>query len=213
MRERWWVCTSVFQHVCTYPLILASLGGGWSQTCSCFVCSYSVLTGSSLEMQFIKPTLLFCAHSPRGYFANSAASRNVLFSNSSSSFGHFRSDSLQKLGCIFLQNKIMVPENLKCIWKGPILTLTFGWKFNFSVETEEEGSGVEAHRKHSKCGPCKYKAECDEDAENVGWVVAKGTLHHDAAGRAFYRRLGLRACVLANQTVDATLIDSLFLYF
>lgn len=36
------------------------------------------------------------------------------------------------------------------------------------------------------------------------------TLHHDAVGRAFYRRLGLRACVLANQTVDASLIDSFF---
>lgn len=35
---------------------------------------------------------------------------------------------------------------------------------------EEEGSGAGAHRKHSKCGPCKYKAECDEDAENVGCV-------------------------------------------
>ncbi|XP_061282324.1 tomoregulin-1 isoform X3 [Bos javanicus] len=35
---------------------------------------------------------------------------------------------------------------------------------------EEEGSGAEVHRKHSKCGPCKYKAECDEDAENVGCV-------------------------------------------
>ncbi|XP_006758664.1 PREDICTED: tomoregulin-1 [Myotis davidii] len=37
-----------------------------------------------------------------------------------------------------------------------------------SGEGEEEGSGAEVHRKHSKCGPCKYKAECDEDAENVG---------------------------------------------
>uniref|UniRef100_A0A4X2L167 Tomoregulin-1 n=1 Tax=Vombatus ursinus TaxID=29139 RepID=A0A4X2L167_VOMUR len=36
--------------------------------------------------------------------------------------------------------------------------------------SEEEGSGAEVHRKHSKCGPCKYKAECDEDAENVGCV-------------------------------------------
>ncbi|XP_030149818.1 tomoregulin-1 isoform X4 [Lynx canadensis] len=39
-----------------------------------------------------------------------------------------------------------------------------------SGEGEEEGSGAEVHRKHSKCGPCKYKAECDEDAENVGCV-------------------------------------------
>ncbi|KAG8512203.1 Tomoregulin-1 [Galemys pyrenaicus] len=39
-----------------------------------------------------------------------------------------------------------------------------------SGEGEEEGSGTEVHRKHSKCGPCKYKAECDEDAENVGCV-------------------------------------------
>nr|XP_034358629.1 tomoregulin-1 isoform X5 [Arvicanthis niloticus] len=39
-----------------------------------------------------------------------------------------------------------------------------------SGEGEEEGSGAGAHRKHSKCGPCKYKAECDEDAENVGCV-------------------------------------------
>ncbi|KAH0503729.1 Tomoregulin-1 [Microtus ochrogaster] len=38
------------------------------------------------------------------------------------------------------------------------------------LEKEEEGSGAEAPRKHSKCGPCKYKAECDEDAENVGCV-------------------------------------------
>lgn len=33
---------------------------------------------------------------------------------------------------------------------------------------EYEGSGTEVHRKHSKCGVCKYRAECDEDAENVG---------------------------------------------
>ncbi|XP_029059608.1 tomoregulin-1 isoform X3 [Monodon monoceros] len=39
-----------------------------------------------------------------------------------------------------------------------------------SGEGEEEGSGAEVHRKHSKCGTCKYKAECDEDAENVGCV-------------------------------------------
>uniref|UniRef100_A0A2K5P9Z4 Myb/SANT-like DNA-binding domain-containing protein 3 n=1 Tax=Cebus imitator TaxID=2715852 RepID=A0A2K5P9Z4_CEBIM len=39
-----------------------------------------------------------------------------------------------------------------------------------SGEGEEEGSGAEVHRKLSKCGPCKYKAECDEDAENVGCV-------------------------------------------
>ncbi|XP_008065445.1 tomoregulin-1 isoform X1 [Carlito syrichta] len=39
-----------------------------------------------------------------------------------------------------------------------------------SGEGEEEGSGAEVHRKQSKCGPCKYKAECDEDAENVGCV-------------------------------------------
>ncbi|MXQ96601.1 hypothetical protein E5288_WYG022904 [Bos mutus] len=40
----------------------------------------------------------------------------------------------------------------------------------YSGMSEEEGSGAEVHRKHSKCGPCKYKAECDEDAENVGCV-------------------------------------------
>lgn len=33
---------------------------------------------------------------------------------------------------------------------------------------EYEGSGTEVQRKHSKCGVCKYRAECDEDAENVG---------------------------------------------
>ncbi|KAG8133151.1 hypothetical protein E2320_010964, partial [Naja naja] len=33
-----------------------------------------------------------------------------------------------------------------------------------------EGSGTDIHRKHSKCGVCKYRAECDEDAENVGCV-------------------------------------------
>ncbi|KAJ7420668.1 hypothetical protein WISP_47074 [Willisornis vidua] len=35
---------------------------------------------------------------------------------------------------------------------------------------EYEGSGTEVQRKHSKCGVCKYRAECDEDAENVGCV-------------------------------------------
>ncbi|CAM4512139.1 tomoregulin-1 [Lepidochelys kempii] len=39
-----------------------------------------------------------------------------------------------------------------------------------SGEGEYEGSGTEVHRKHSKCGACKYRAECDEDAENVGCV-------------------------------------------
>ncbi|XP_038626645.1 tomoregulin-1 [Tachyglossus aculeatus] len=39
-----------------------------------------------------------------------------------------------------------------------------------SGEGEEDGSGTEVHRKLSKCGVCKYKAECDEDAENVGCV-------------------------------------------
>ncbi|XP_028017682.2 tomoregulin-1-like [Balaenoptera acutorostrata] len=39
-----------------------------------------------------------------------------------------------------------------------------------SGEREEEGAGRVVRRKHSKCGPCKYKAECDEDAENVGCV-------------------------------------------
>ncbi|KAJ7338385.1 hypothetical protein JRQ81_011748, partial [Phrynocephalus forsythii] len=37
-----------------------------------------------------------------------------------------------------------------------------------SGEGEYEGSGTDVHRKHSKCGVCKYRAECDEDAENVG---------------------------------------------
>nr|XP_060465558.1 tomoregulin-1 [Panthera onca] len=44
-----------------------------------------------------------------------------------------------------------------------------------SGEGEEEGSGAEVHRKHSKCGPCKYKAECDEDAENVGFIDTDDT--------------------------------------
>ncbi|XP_053104620.1 tomoregulin-1 isoform X3 [Hemicordylus capensis] len=39
-----------------------------------------------------------------------------------------------------------------------------------SGEGEYEGSGTEVNRKHSKCGVCKYRAECDEDAENVGCV-------------------------------------------
>ncbi|XP_019346656.2 tomoregulin-1 isoform X1 [Alligator mississippiensis] len=39
-----------------------------------------------------------------------------------------------------------------------------------SGEGEYEGSGTEVQRKHSKCGVCKYRAECDEDAENVGCV-------------------------------------------
>ncbi|XP_068792412.1 tomoregulin-1 isoform X1 [Struthio camelus] len=39
-----------------------------------------------------------------------------------------------------------------------------------SGEGEYEGSGTEGQRKHSKCGVCKYRAECDEDAENVGCV-------------------------------------------
>ncbi|ETE68927.1 Tomoregulin-1, partial [Ophiophagus hannah] len=39
-----------------------------------------------------------------------------------------------------------------------------------SGEGEYEGSGTDIHRKHSKCGVCKYRAECDEDAENVGCV-------------------------------------------
>ncbi|RLW13056.1 hypothetical protein DV515_00000064 [Chloebia gouldiae] len=41
------------------------------------------------------------------------------------------------------------------------------WKYS---PTEYEGSGTEVQRKHSKCGVCKYRAECDEDAENVGCV-------------------------------------------
>ncbi|XP_025894168.1 tomoregulin-1 [Nothoprocta perdicaria] len=39
-----------------------------------------------------------------------------------------------------------------------------------SGEGEYEGSGTEVQRKRSKCGVCKYRAECDEDAENVGCV-------------------------------------------
>ncbi|XP_029445835.1 tomoregulin-1 isoform X3 [Rhinatrema bivittatum] len=39
-----------------------------------------------------------------------------------------------------------------------------------SGEGEYEGSGSEVHRKHSKCGACKYGAECDEDAEDIGCV-------------------------------------------
>lgn len=41
----------------------------------------------------------------------------------------------------------------------------------FFFFSEYEGSGTEVQRKHSKCGVCKYRAECDEDAENVGYVM------------------------------------------
>ncbi|KAI5272775.1 Tomoregulin-1 [Manis pentadactyla] len=49
-----------------------------------------------------------------------------------------------------------------------------------SGEGEEEASGAEVHRQHSKCGPCKYKAECEEDAENVGCVC-----NTDCSGYSF----------------------------
>ncbi|KAG8442535.1 hypothetical protein GDO86_011365 [Hymenochirus boettgeri] len=39
-----------------------------------------------------------------------------------------------------------------------------------SGEGEYEGSGTEVRKKHSKCGACKYGAECDEDAEDIGCV-------------------------------------------
>ncbi|KAM7319748.1 hypothetical protein ACRRTK_021431 [Alexandromys fortis] len=74
-----------------------------------------------------------------------------------------------------------------------------------SGEGEEEGSGAEAPRKHSKCGPCKYKAECDEDAENVGLLsVAYG-----------YRRqcvLSVNStdvCVAASSTGNKTHVNSI----
>uniref|UniRef100_H3A8A5 Transmembrane protein with EGF like and two follistatin like domains 1 n=1 Tax=Latimeria chalumnae TaxID=7897 RepID=H3A8A5_LATCH len=39
-----------------------------------------------------------------------------------------------------------------------------------SGEGEYEGSGTEVHGKNSKCGACKFEAECDEDAEDIGCV-------------------------------------------
>ncbi|XP_043920594.1 tomoregulin-1 [Protopterus annectens] len=39
-----------------------------------------------------------------------------------------------------------------------------------SGEGEYDGSGTQVRRKHAKCGACKYGAECDEDAEDVGCV-------------------------------------------
>lgn len=32
---------------------------------------------------------------------------------------------------------------------------------------EYEGSGTDAGKKFTKCGTCKYGAECDEDSEDV----------------------------------------------
>ncbi|XP_068092800.1 tomoregulin-1 isoform X2 [Hyperolius riggenbachi] len=39
-----------------------------------------------------------------------------------------------------------------------------------SGEGEYEGSGTEVHRKHPRCGACKFGAECVEDDEDVGCV-------------------------------------------
>ncbi|KAK6491799.1 tomoregulin-1 [Huso huso] len=39
-----------------------------------------------------------------------------------------------------------------------------------SGEGEYEGSGADVNRKFTKCGTCKYGAECDEDSEDV-WCI------------------------------------------
>lgn len=37
--------------------------------------------------------------------------------------------------------------------------------------TDDEGSASEVGKKFTKCSTCKYGAECDEDSEDVWWVL------------------------------------------
>ncbi|EGW01605.1 Tomoregulin-1 [Cricetulus griseus] len=86
---------------------------------------------------------------------------------------HERREKVKRSGSPLLSNHVlgkekisnMLPEQLYFLQSPPEEEPEY---HQDAAVQEEEGSGAEAHRKHSKCGPCKYKAECDEDAENVG---------------------------------------------
>ncbi|NXY67137.1 TEFF1 protein, partial [Glareola pratincola] len=60
-------------------------------------------------------------------------------------------------------------KEITVVSRGPCYSVMLSVNNTF-FSVEYEGSGTEVQRKHSKCGVCKYRAECDEDAENVGCV-------------------------------------------
>ncbi|NWU52546.1 TEFF1 protein, partial [Dromas ardeola] len=60
-------------------------------------------------------------------------------------------------------------KEITVVSRGPCYSVVLSVN-NTLFFVEYEGSGTEVQRKHSKCGVCKYRAECDEDAENVGCV-------------------------------------------
>ncbi|XP_063307937.1 tomoregulin-1 [Pelobates fuscus] len=68
--------------------------------------------------------------------------------------------------CFLRRSACKQQKDLTVVARGPC----FSDIASGSGEGEYEASGTEVHRKHSKCGACKYGAECDEDAEDIGCV-------------------------------------------
>uniref|UniRef100_A0A8C4T9I1 Transmembrane protein with EGF-like and two follistatin-like domains 1b n=1 Tax=Erpetoichthys calabaricus TaxID=27687 RepID=A0A8C4T9I1_ERPCA len=68
--------------------------------------------------------------------------------------------------CYLRQAACKHQKHISLVSEGPCYPVP-----NSSVSfTEYDGSGTEVSRKFTKCGTCKYGAECDEDSEDV-WCI------------------------------------------
>lgn len=52
-----------------------------------------------------------------------------------------------------------------------VITNSVSYSLLMWFVTDDEGSGSDVGKKFTKCSTCKYGAECDEDSEDVWWVL------------------------------------------